>query len=167
MLGSRKWISASVNGIGRRPFESYGCSHRRGPRYRVEHAMVDQSSPTGLAYSTPARPADGHARHRPAHQTAAAEPIGALIRRRRRALGLSQLQLAERLCQRSEASCIGQARISDYERGRHIPRHWLLPISAVLEIRWDELETAVLRAHLLKRRDNIRRAAPFVSITQK
>lgn len=129
--------------------------------------MPDQGSPT--VFEEMARPPVATTEpwvNRPPVSLFDGEPIGALIRRRRHVLGLSQLQLARLLCEVSGTATINQARISDYEHGRHIPQRWLLPLSAALQAPVEELECAALRAHLLRHQHAIRRAAPIRPITR-
>lgn len=119
--------------------------------------MPDQSSPNA--------PESAH-RNQPLRSLVAREPVGALIRRRRRALGLSQLQLARLLCTLTGSASMNQARISDYERGRHIPQRWLRPLSAALDIPLVELDEAALLSYILQRQHTIRRTTPFGPITR-
>lgn len=95
------------------------------------------------------------------------EPIGALIRRHRRALGLSQTALARLLCESSGHASMNQSRISDYECGRHVPQLWLCHFSTVLRVPLDDLEfAALLTSFHQHRHDRYRRAAPSGPITR-
>lgn len=119
--------------------------------------MSDQGSSNATDSAVP---------NQPLQSLVAREPVGMLIRRHRRALGLSQLQLARLLCTLSGSTSMNQARISDYERGRHIPQRWLLPLSAALDIPLDELDDAALLSYILQRQHAARHATPFGPITR-
>lgn len=87
------------------------------------------------------------------------ESIGALIRRRRRDLGLSQAALARLLIETSGNPSITRERISEYEHEKYIPDDWLEGLSVALEISLDELAGAALRAQFRRRHHHQRNAA--------
>lgn len=87
------------------------------------------------------------------------ESIGALIRRRRRDLGLSQAALARLLIETSGNPSITRERISEYEHEKYIPDDWLRDLSTVLEVPLDELEGAALLAEFRRRHHHHHRDA--------
>jgi hypothetical protein len=77
------------------------------------------------------------------------EPISALIRRARLALGLSPDGLARQLAEVSSGPCATRELVARWERGTHIPGpYWRGPLSRVLDQPAGALERAATVARL-------------------
>lgn len=73
--------------------------------------------------------------------------VGALIARRRRELGRSQLWLADRLCAVSGRATVTRTEVSRYERGARIPGAWTLrSLALALNLPLGTLERAAVAA---------------------
>ena len=66
-----------------------------------------------------------------AHHEQAGHSFGHLVAARRRQLGLSQQDLAGRLCEVSGRATLTRHEMSRYERGVRVPRGWLLEAMAL------------------------------------
>lgn len=74
------------------------------------------------------------------------EPIAVLLKRLRRAQGLSQLRLTEQLCQASGRPTVTRHEISRWERGDRVPGpFWLDWLAVVLQVPLEDLEATVDR----------------------
>lgn len=76
----------------------------------------------------------------------AEETLDQLIRRRRRELELSQARLAHALST-AMSRPIDAGRVSDWERGaRQVPLSWLEALAAVLNLPFEQVTVAAVRA---------------------
>ncbi|MEU0967853.1 helix-turn-helix transcriptional regulator [Streptomyces sp. NPDC005917] len=72
--------------------------------------------------------------------------FGAYLARLRRDAGLSQRELAARLCALSGVASVTRNEVGRWEQGRRVPDAWLAALSAVLGVPLDDLERAAAYA---------------------
>ncbi|GAA2375081.1 helix-turn-helix transcriptional regulator [Dactylosporangium salmoneum] len=86
-------------------------------------------------------------------RTIAGSTLGALVANRRRTLGLSQRDLAERICLASGRATITRHELSRYERGIRLPGGPMTAVLArVLDLPVTVLADAVIAAQERRRR---------------
>lgn len=74
-----------------------------------------------------------------------APPLPALLKQLRQAAGMSQADLAVRLCVITGTTTLTRHEVSRWERGRRKPIAWLSALAVALEVELQELEGAVSR----------------------
>lgn len=77
------------------------------------------------------------------------ESIDKLLARLRRARGLSQARLAQRLCALSGTHTLSRNEISRWERGHRVPsERWLPWLATALDVDREVLDRAIHREHV-------------------